>query len=199
MTSRPGNVPSPDSAREEAEQLVAAGLAAVSVAADRIGAPTRERGGAAAAGFDALGDMLFGPSDRRHTVANDSDACCRCPVCRLITAAREPDPAVAERIATGAGDIAEGAVKLLRALVGEGDPARPAERAEPTVDVPPEPTPDAPAPPTPDAPAPPTPDAPAPPAPDAPAPPAPDAPAATGDGGADDDPWAAATDPDTTR
>lgn len=55
---------SPDaeaSARAEAERLVSTGLAALSMAADRIGAPTRERGGPAAASFDALGDMLFGP------------------------------------------------------------------------------------------------------------------------------------------
>src|SRR5690606_17034563 len=69
-------------ARQEAERLVAAGIAAVSLAADRIGAPSRPRGGAAAAGFDALGDLLFGPSYRPHSIANDSPECCRCPVCR---------------------------------------------------------------------------------------------------------------------
>lgn len=120
MSAGANHVPDPDSVREEAERLVAAGLAAVSMAADRIGAPARERGGAAAAGFDALGDMLFGPSaHRRHAVANDSDECCRCPVCRVIAAARRPDPDLAERLATGAGDVAEGAVRLLRTVVGD--------------------------------------------------------------------------------
>jgi hypothetical protein len=111
--------PDPDVAREEAERLVAAGLAAVSMVADRIGAPTRERGGAAAAGYDALGDMLFGPSGhRRHSVANDSPECCRCPVCRVIAAAREPSPRVAERLATGVGSLADGAARVMRGLAG---------------------------------------------------------------------------------
>lgn len=110
-------VPDPASAREEAERLVVAGLAVVSMAAERLGAPARERGGAAAAGYDALGDMLFGPSiHRRHSIANDSAECCRCPVCRVIAAARQPDPKLAERLATGAGDLAEGAARVLRAF-----------------------------------------------------------------------------------
>jgi hypothetical protein len=111
----------PVNVREEAERLVAAGLAAVSMAADRIGAPTRERGGAAAAGFDALGDALFGPSShRRHSVATDSEECCRCPVCRVIAAARQPDPDIAERLATGVGDLAEGAARMLRTIAAAG-------------------------------------------------------------------------------
>jgi hypothetical protein len=126
----PGRGPDPDALREEAERLVAAGLAAVSMAADRIGAPTRERGGAAAAGFDAIGDMLFGPSaDRRHRVANDSDECCRCPVCRVIAAARNPDPEFAERLASGVGDVAEGAATLLRTVAAAAPPGRPASDA----------------------------------------------------------------------
>jgi hypothetical protein len=117
--------PDPDSVRAEAERLVAAGLAALSMAADRIGAPTRERGGAAAAGFDALGDMLFGPAGhRRHSVANDSPECCRCPVCRMISAARRPSPEVAERLATGVGHLAEGAARVLRTVAGAAGAAR---------------------------------------------------------------------------
>jgi hypothetical protein len=120
--------PDPDTARAEAERLVTAGLAALSMAADRIGAPTRERGGAAAAGFDALGDMLFGPAGhRRHSVANDSPACCQCPLCRVISAAREPDPRVAERLATGAGRLAEEAVRVLRGVAGGRPPPAPAD------------------------------------------------------------------------
>ena len=111
----------PASAREEAERLVAAGLAAASIAADRIGRPARERGGPAAAGFDALGDMLFGPAGhRRHSVANDSPECCKCPVCRVIAAARRPDADVAERLATGAGNVAEGLARVLGRFAGPG-------------------------------------------------------------------------------
>lgn len=118
--SGPGG-PDPTSIRREAERLVAAGLAALSMAADRVGAPTRERGGAAAAGYDALGDMLFGPSThRRHSVANDSPECCQCPVCRLIAAARSPRPELAERLASGVGTIAAGAARFLRAVAGAG-------------------------------------------------------------------------------
>ncbi|MPZ28909.1 MAG: hypothetical protein GEV12_21545 [Micromonosporaceae bacterium] len=133
----------PASARAEAERLVAAGLAALSMAADRIGAPTRERGGAAAAGFDALGDIMFGPAGhRRHSVANDSPACCRCPVCRAISAARDPDPEVAERLATGVGSLAEGAVRVLRGVAGAwpAGPAGPAKPAGPAGSAGPGPT-----------------------------------------------------------
>jgi hypothetical protein len=130
MTEQKG--PDPDVLRAEAEKLVAAGLAAVSVAADRIGAPTRERGGAAAAGYDALGDMLFGPaSHRRHSVANDSPECCRCPVCRVISAARQPSPVFAERLATGVGFMAGSAARVLRGFAGAASAVR-----QPRADVP---------------------------------------------------------------
>jgi hypothetical protein len=111
--------PDPDAVRTEAERLVATGLAAVAMAADRVGAPTRERGGAAATSFDALGDMLFGPAGhRRHSIANGSPECCRCPVCRAISAARNPRPDFAERLATGVGFMAEGAARVLRGVAG---------------------------------------------------------------------------------
>jgi hypothetical protein len=132
--------PAPDSARVEAERLVAAGLAALSMAADRIGAPARERGGAAAAGYDVLGDMLFGPSGhRRHRVANDSPACCRCPVCRVISAVRQPDPEVAERLATGVGNLAEGTARLLRSIAGGSAPPGSARPDPPGSTPPPDP------------------------------------------------------------
>lgn len=121
----PGDEASLSAARREAERLVVTGLAAVSAAAERIGAPTRQRGGAAAAGFDALGDVLFGPSPRQHRVANDSPECCHCPICRVIAAARRPDPAMAERLATGVGDLAEGTARLLRNLSGPASQAGP--------------------------------------------------------------------------
>ncbi|HLU45512.1 MAG TPA: hypothetical protein VKZ67_10925 [Natronosporangium sp.] len=124
-----GGGPDLSAARREAERLVATGLAALSLAADRIGAPSRPRGGAAAAGYDALGDMLFGPA-RRHTVANGSDACCHCPVCRLIAAARNPSPELAERLASGAGLLAEQAARVLRAVAGAGGDAGRAEPRE---------------------------------------------------------------------
>ena len=74
------------SAREEAERLVVATLATVSVAADRIGFPARDG--------------------------------CACPVCRAVEALRDPAPELAERLATGAADLAEGVAGLLRALRG---------------------------------------------------------------------------------
>jgi hypothetical protein len=120
-----GRGPDPDVLRAEAERLVAAGLAAVSMAADRIGAPTRERGGAAAVSFDALGDMLFGPSShRRHSVANDSPECCRCPVCRVIAAARQPSPTFADRLATGVGFMAGSAARVMRGVAGATEAVR---------------------------------------------------------------------------
>lgn len=130
MSEQTGSPLAPGAAREEAERLVAAGLAAVSTAAERIGAPTRERGGAAAAGFDALGDVLFGPTGQRHhSVANDSAECCRCPVCRVIASARRPDPRVAERLAAGMGDLAEGASRVLRTVAAASGPGE--DRAAP--------------------------------------------------------------------
>ena len=73
--------------REEAERLVATALAALSVAANST------------AGF-----------------ATGSAECCVCPVCKAIAAARDPDPAFAERLATGVGDLAVGLAGVLRAF-----------------------------------------------------------------------------------
>nr|BFE66014.1 hypothetical protein GCM10020063_105400 [Dactylosporangium thailandense] len=71
--------------REEAERLVAAALAAVSMAANST------------TGF-----------------ATGSAECCVCPLCKAIAAARDPDPDFAERLATGAGDVAAGVASFLR-------------------------------------------------------------------------------------
>src|SRR5690606_31452755 len=120
--AREASGPDPASARQEAERLVAAGIAVLSSAASRVGAPTRARGGAAA-GFDALGDLLFGRS-RHYSVANGSPECCRCPLCRALSAARDPDPKLAERLVTGAGHLAEGAARLLRAVATATEEAR---------------------------------------------------------------------------
>jgi hypothetical protein len=78
--------------REEAERLVAAALAALSMAANST------------AGF-----------------ATGSAECCVCPLCKAIAAARNPDPDLAERLATGAGDLAAGVASFLRGF----GPARP--------------------------------------------------------------------------
>lgn len=80
--------------REEAERLVATVLAAVATAARST------------TGF-----------------ATGSAECCVCPVCKAIAAAREPDPEFAERLATGAADLAAGVTSVLRAF-GERSAAR---------------------------------------------------------------------------
>jgi hypothetical protein len=97
-----------DPVRDEAERLVAAAIAAVSMAA-------RGLGGATGTG--------------RPSFANGSAECCVCPVCRVISAMREPSPELAERLATGAGDLAAGVTSLLRAFGrpgedGHGSPGR---------------------------------------------------------------------------
>jgi hypothetical protein len=87
--------------REEAERLVATALAALSVAANST------------AGF-----------------ATGSAECCVCPVCKAIAAARDPDPAFAERLATGVGDLAVGLAGVLRAF-GQPRPTGTPEPSEP--------------------------------------------------------------------
>jgi hypothetical protein len=71
--------------REEAERLVAAALAAVSVAARST------------SGF-----------------ATGSAECCVCPLCKAIAAMRDPDPRFAERLASSVGDLATGLAGVLR-------------------------------------------------------------------------------------
>jgi hypothetical protein len=80
---------SASSARDEAERLVAAALAAASVAA---------RG---ASGF-----------------ATGSAECCVCPLCRAIAAVRDPDPKLADGLASSAADVAAGLAGMLRAFGG---------------------------------------------------------------------------------
>ena len=89
--------------REEAERLVVAGLAALSMAAQST------------AGF-----------------ATGSAECCVCPVCKAIAAVRDPDPQFAERLATGVGDLAMGMASILRAFgsATAGAEASGAARAE---------------------------------------------------------------------
>lgn len=45
---------------------------------------------------------------------------CGCPLCRAVTAARTPDPAVVDRVATVIGDAAVGVADLLRTVTGPG-------------------------------------------------------------------------------
>ena len=118
------------SAREEAERLVAALLAMASQKDSR-----------------GLGDLLrsfsgTGSQQHRSTTgwATGTAECCVCPVCRAIAAVREPTPYTAERLATGAGDLATGVASMLRAfstIAGVTSPKpqpRPAARPQPTPD-----------------------------------------------------------------
>ncbi|MET8043876.1 hypothetical protein ABZU25_23790 [Micromonospora sp. NPDC005215] len=106
----------PGSAREEAERLVATLLAGARLAS----------AGSAGGAFGSLGGVLAGvlghsiDSDGRPgaggAFATGSAECCVCPVCRGIAALRDPSPEFAERLATGAGDLAAGVASLLRAF-----------------------------------------------------------------------------------
>lgn len=90
-----------DPLREEAERLVAAAIGAFSMAARGLGA---------AGGF----------AGRTSGFATGSPECCVCPVCRLIATMRDPSSDLAERLATGAGDLAAGVSSMLRAVVPSG-------------------------------------------------------------------------------
>jgi len=108
----------PGSAREEAERLVATALAAARLAA----------GGARGGQWGPLGDVVsgfLGHSDRPSPggFATGTAECCVCPVCRGIAALRDPSPEFAERLATGAGDLAAGVASLLRAFAPPEPPA----------------------------------------------------------------------------
>ncbi|TQJ24206.1 hypothetical protein FBZ33_4531 [Micromonospora sp. A202] len=106
----------PGSAREEAERLVATLLAGARLAS----------AGSAGGAFGSLGGVLAGvlghsagPDGRPGpggVFATGSAECCVCPVCRGIAALRDPSPEFAERLATGAGDLAAGVASLLRAF-----------------------------------------------------------------------------------
>lgn len=101
------------SARAEAERLVATALAMA-----RLAAQGQRHG---AAGLGMVRDLLGGAAP----VATGEPACCVCPICRAITAMRDPSPEFAERLATGAGDFAAGVTSLLRALAPDRDPTAP--------------------------------------------------------------------------
>jgi hypothetical protein len=59
-----------------------------------------------------------------HHVANGSDECCMCPVCRVISAVRDPSPEFSERIASGASDLAAGVATVMRAFGNAGPGGR---------------------------------------------------------------------------
>jgi hypothetical protein len=73
-----------DDIRDEAEKLVAAAIAAVSMAARSLGGPGSRLGGAFATG---------------------TPECCVCPVCRVVAAMRDPNPDLAEKLSAGAGEL----------------------------------------------------------------------------------------------
>jgi hypothetical protein len=75
----------PGSARQEAERLVAAVLAAAAMAANA-----------------------------NPQLSTGSAECCVCPLCKVIAAVRDPDPQMVERLASGAGDLAAGIASFLR-------------------------------------------------------------------------------------
>lgn len=75
----------PGTAREEAERLIAAALAAATLAANA----------------------------NPHWSTGSAE-CCVCPLCKVIAAVRDPDPEFVERLATGAGDLAAGLTSFLR-------------------------------------------------------------------------------------
>ncbi|MEV0003770.1 hypothetical protein AB0H28_15975 [Micromonospora sp. NPDC050980] len=117
----------PGSAREEAERLVVTLLATARLAAASSGA-----------GQGPLGGILSGvlghsPGAAGTGFATGSPECCVCPLCRGIAALRDPSPEFAERLATGAGDLAAGVASMLRAFAPptSGGPAAPAEPTPP--------------------------------------------------------------------
>ncbi|MGC4805711.1 hypothetical protein [Micromonospora sp. DT233] len=117
----------PGSAREEAERLVATVLAAARLA----GAGARP--GSGAGPWGPLGGIVSSVLDHSAGAARSNPGmsgfatgaaeCCVCPVCRGIAALRDPSPEFAERLATGAGDLAAGVASLLRAFAPADGPA----------------------------------------------------------------------------
>ncbi|MCO1599058.1 hypothetical protein M8C17_28280 [Micromonospora sp. RHAY321] len=123
----------PGSAREEAERLVATLLAGARMAS----------AGSAGGAWGPLGGMVAGVLGHSVTpggrpgpgggFATGTPECCICPVCRGIAALRDPSPEFAERLATGAGDLAAGVASLLRAFAPAEPPAAdPDAPADPT-------------------------------------------------------------------
>jgi hypothetical protein len=110
-----------DPVRDEADRLVAAAIAAVSMAARGLGvAGNRGRAGAGSSRAQQVDDSAGSRAEPAGALANGSPECCVCPVCRVIAAMRDPDPELAERLANGAGDLATGITGMLRAFFRPG-------------------------------------------------------------------------------
>ncbi|MDH6462556.1 hypothetical protein M2302_002736 [Micromonospora sp. A200] len=109
----------PGSAREEAERLVATLLATARLAnAGSGGGPWGPLGGilSGVLGHSGGASGPAGGAGGTGRFATGSPECCVCPVCRGIAALRDPSPEFAERLATGAGDLAAGIASLMRAF-----------------------------------------------------------------------------------
>ncbi|WP_410811026.1 hypothetical protein [Micromonospora sp. 067-2] len=125
----------PGSAREEAERLVATLLAGARLAS----------AGSTGGAWGPLAGMVTGVLGHSATrgaqstpgggFATGSTECCICPVCRGIAALRDPSPEFAERLATGAGDLAAGVASLLRAFAPAEPPATSPPAPAPTADT----------------------------------------------------------------
>ncbi|MGC5018171.1 hypothetical protein [Micromonospora sp. DT47] len=113
----------PGSAREEAERLVATLLATARLATSGPGAgPWGPLGGilSGVLGHSAAPSRPSGAATAGGGFATGTPECCICPVCRGIAALRDPSPEFAERLATGAGDLAAGIASLMRAFASAG-------------------------------------------------------------------------------
>ncbi|MFV2101427.1 hypothetical protein [Micromonospora sp. LOL_024] len=116
----------PGSAREEAERLVATLLATVRMAAADPSATSLGPIGEIVTGvLGHSGTPDVPPGSTGSGFATGADECCVCPVCRGIAALRDPSPEFAERLATGAGDLAAGLASFLRAFAPAEPPAEP--------------------------------------------------------------------------
>ncbi|RIV38441.1 hypothetical protein [Micromonospora radicis] len=116
----------PGSAREEAERLVATLLATARMAGT---GPAGETWGplggivTSVLGHSGAPGQPAGPP--AAGLATGTAECCVCPVCRGIAALRDPSPEFAERLATGAGDLAAGLASFLRAFAPADTAAEP--------------------------------------------------------------------------
>nr|BFE75393.1 hypothetical protein GCM10020092_086940 [Actinoplanes digitatis] len=139
-------------ARQEAERLVATVLAMVAEGGAGAARPGRDD----SSGTPGLGDLLSGVvgqflgGDRSESGAagqqnagqhggwaTGSAECCVCPVCRAIAGLRNPTAESAERLASGAGDVASGLARMLRGLSAISSAAGVRSKPQP----PPRPTP----------------------------------------------------------
>ncbi|MFF5055450.1 hypothetical protein ACFY1S_19945 [Micromonospora sp. NPDC000663] len=122
----------PGSARHEAERLVATLLAGARLAAAGSAGGASGPLGGLLAGVLGHSDTPAGRPGGTGGFATASPECCVCPVCRGIAALRDPSPEFAERLATGAGDLAAGVASLLRAFSPpEPPPAHTSDSAAP--------------------------------------------------------------------